>query len=243
MNKRACHAWRVRWRSTKQRAQVAFQGSVSIGSSCGVAEGAPLEVPPPVELPTAGVIATGLVTRLGGDTLVPATEIDSPTATGRTDEPAATGAGADPAAGAAVGVAVAVIAVAVAVVAGIGAPAATPKSDSVFAAGVPGTVMPAGAISTGADVAAGVPTVEVAVEMPLLEVEADAVGETLPPVTSPGPPPAGNVEVGATAALVDVPLTVELVDVVCASAAGAPSRTATHNVAPPMTAASLIPRT
>lgn len=216
---------------------------MSIGSSCGVADGAPLELPPPVELPTAGVITTGLVTRLGGDTLVPATEIDSPIATGRTDDPAATGAGADPAAGAAVGVAVAVIAVAVAVVTGTGAAAPTPNPDSALAAGVPGSVAPAGAISTGADVAAGVPTVEVTVEIPLLDAEADAVGETLPPVTSPGPVPAGNVEVDATAAPVEVPLTVEVVDVDCASAAGAPSRTASHNVAPPMTDASLIPRT
>lgn len=216
---------------------------MSIGSSCGVANGAPVELPPPVELPTAGVITTGLVTRLGGDTLVPATEIDSPIATGRTDAPAATGAGAEPAVGVAVGVAVAVIAVAVAVVAGTGAAAPTPNPDSALAAGVPSTVAPAGAISTGADVAAGVPTVEVAVEIPLLDAEADAVGETLPPVTSPGPAPAGNVEVGATTALVEVPLTVEVVGVDCASAAGAPSRTATHNnVAPPMTAASLISR-
>ena len=40
----------------------ARQRSVSSGSSCSVAAAAPLELPPPVEVPTAGVITTGLVT-------------------------------------------------------------------------------------------------------------------------------------------------------------------------------------
>lgn len=180
---------------------------MSSGSSCGVAAGAPLALPPPVELPTAGVITTGLVIKLGGDTLVPATEIDSPIATGRTDAPAAIGAGADPAAGTAVGVAVAVIAVAVAVVAGTGAAAPTPNPDSAFAAGVPGTVVPA----VGATFAAGTPTVELAVELTLVEPEVDGAGVMLPPVWSPGPAPDGSVVVGAIAALVVSPVCVGLV--------------------------------
>jgi len=180
---------------------------VSIGSSCSVAAGAPLELPPPVEVPTAGVTTTGLLTRFGGDTLVPATDSDSPIATGRTDVPAATGAGAEPAAGAAVGVAVAVIAVAVAVVAGTGAAALTPNPDTTFAAGVPGRVAPAGGVKFGAEFAAGVPTVEVAVEIALLGAEiAGAAGETLPPVSWPGPAPDGSELCGAIAAVVDGPV-------------------------------------
>jgi hypothetical protein len=212
---------------------------VSIGSSCGVATAAPLELPPPVEVPTAGVITTGLVTRFGGDTLVPATESDSPTATGRTDTPAETGAGAEPAAGAAVGVAVAVCAVAVAVLAGTGAAPPTPFPDAVFASEIPGTVAPAGGVAFGAEVAAGVPTVDVAVEIALPgALVAGAPGEIPPPVSAPGPALAGNEVVGATAAVVDVPLAVEIV---CANAAGAASRTAPHNAVAPIPIVSLIP--
>lgn len=123
---------------------------------------------------------TGFVTRLGGDTLVPATEIDSPIATGRTDDDDAIGAGAEPAAGAAVGVAVAVCAVAVAVVAGTGAAAPAPNPDSALAAaGMPGTVVPA----VGAEFAGGEPTVEVAVDVTLIDAEvAGAESAMLPPV-------------------------------------------------------------
>jgi len=116
------------------------------------------------------------VTRFGGDTLVPATESDSPIATGRTDAPAATGAGAEPVAGTAVGVAVAVSAVAVAVVAGTGAAAPTPKPDWRLAAGVPGSVAPAGGVRLGAELAAAVPTVEVALEIGLLGAVVVAAG-------------------------------------------------------------------
>jgi hypothetical protein len=185
---------------------------VSSGSSCGVAAAAPLELPPPVEVPTAGVITTGLVIRLGGDTLVPATESDSPTATGRTDAPADTGAGAEPAAGTAVGVAVAVIAVAVAVVAGTGATAPTPNPDWALAAGVPGTVAPAVGARSGVELAAGAPTVEVAGDVTSVEVVvAGGAGEMLPPVRAPGPAPEGSVEAGVTAALVIGEVCVELV--------------------------------
>jgi hypothetical protein len=191
------------------------------------------------------VITTGLVVRSGGDTLVPATESDSPTATGRTDAPADTGAGAEPAAGVAAGVAVAVMGAAVAVVAGTGAAAPTPNPDSRFAAGVPGSVAPAGGVRSGAEFAAGVPTVEVAVEIVLLgAVVVGAAGEMLPPVSSPGPAPDWSEVVGAIAAPVEVPVGVEVplgVETVCADAAGAPSRTAAHSVTPPMPIASFTP--
>lgn len=171
---------------------------------------------------------TGLVTRFGGDTLVPATESDSPIATGRTDAPAATGAGAEPAAGTAVGVAVAVSAVAVAVVAGTGAAAPTPKPDSRLAAGVPGSVAPAGGVRLGAEFAAGVPTVEVAVEIWLLGAVVVAAGaETLPPVSAPGPALDGSELGGWIAAVVEERVAVALV---CATAAGAADSTVNSNV-------------
>lgn len=174
---------------------------------------------------------------MGGDTLVPATESDSPIATGRTDAPAAIGAGAEPVAGTAVGVAVAVSAVAVAVVAGTGAAPPTPKPDSRFAAGVPGSVAPAGGVRFGAEFAAGVPMVEVAVEIALLG--AVVVGaEMLPPVSWPGPAPEGNELGGAIAAVVEDPACVGLV---CATAAGVPNSTANSNVATAMAFAPLIP--
>jgi hypothetical protein len=186
------------------------------------------------------VITTGLVTRFGGDNLVPATEIDSPIATGRTAAPAATGAGAEPAAGTAVGVAVAVIVVAVAVVAGTGAAAPTPNPDSRFAAGVPGNVAPAGGVRIGAEIADGVPTVDVAAEIALLgAIVAGAAGAMLPPVSPPGLAPADNVGAGATAALVEVPLPVESV---WANATGVPRTTAPHSATTPAPIESLMLR-
>lgn len=187
------------------------------------------------------MITTGLVVRLGGDTLVPATDSDSPTATGRTDAPAATDAGAEPAADVAVGVAVAVIAFPVAVVAGIGAAAPTPKTDWVFAAGVPGTVVPAVGARIDAELAAGIPTVELTVEVGLVGLaDADVEGATLPPVGSPGPAPDGKLGAGARAALVEEPVCVGLV---CANAAGAPSRSASPSAGLPMMTASLMAAT
>lgn len=170
---------------------------------------------------------TGLVTRFGGDTLVPATESDSPIATGRTDTPAATGAGAEPAAGTAVGVAVAVSAVAV--VAGTGAAAPAPKPDWRLAAGVPGSVAPAGEIRLGAELAAAVPTVEVALEIGLFGAVVAAGAEMLPPVVAPGPALDGSALGGGIAAAVEDPVTVALV---CATAAGAADSTANSKVAP-----------
>lgn len=185
------------------------------------------------------MITTGLVSRFGGDTLVPATDSDSPIATGRTDAPASTGAGAEPAAATAVGVAVAVIEVAVAVVAGTGAAPPTPNPDSRFAAGVPGSVAPAGGVRNGAEFAAGVPTVEVAVEIELVgAVVVGAGAEILPPVSWPGPAPEGSELGGAIAAVVDDPGCVGLV---CASAAGVPTSSANRNVAPAIPIARVIP--
>ncbi len=206
---------------------------MSSGSRSNVAAGAPLALPPPVELPTAGVITTGLVVRSGGDTLVPATESDSPTATGRTGVSAATGAGAEPVAGTAVGVAVAVIAVAVAVVTGTGAAAPTPNPETSFAAGRPGTVVPAVGARFGAEFAAGVPTVDVGV-LTVTEVDVGvvvgALGATPPPVRPPGPAPDGSAGAGAIAALVAVPV---CVGPVCANP-GDSRRATNDNAAPAM---------
>jgi hypothetical protein len=72
-----------------------------------------------------------------------------------------------------------------------------------LAASVPATVAPAAGARRGVELAAGVPTLEVADDVTLVEVVvAGAAGEMPPPVRSPGPAPEGSVDVGVTAELV-----------------------------------------
>jgi len=189
------------------------------------------------------VTTTGLVVRSGGVTLVPATEIDSPTDTGRTDAPAETGAGADATVGVAAGVAVAVIGIAgfagtatsvdpgdttVDDVDGELVIVSEPNPDVRLAAGVPAVVVP----GFGAEFAAGVPTVEVPAVAPLAGVVVvGAAGAMLPPVSSPGPAPDGNDGAEAVAAPAG---SAGAVGSVCANPADAPSKRASASVALPV---------